>query len=205
LTTRRTSGSEDLKPLEVVGGSLIPALCPCGNKPWHSTSKTRPNLDLHWSSGILDCTSKEVLMTIPRMSVITLGVTDLARSTTFYETMFGARPNSDYEGVSFFELPGTWLTLYPLDKLAEDISPQLAPTRGPFSGVTLAYNARSRDEVLAIFEEVKTAGASIVKVPQDTFWGGFSGYFADLDGYYWEVVWGPMFDFAPDGSLRFKQ
>lgn len=144
-------------------------------------------------------------MTIPRMTVITLGVMDLAKAARFYETIFGVSPNSEYEGVSFFELPGVWLTLYPVEKLAEDISPQLSPNRSGFSGITLAYNARSRDEVLSIFEEVKTAGASIVKAPEDTFWGGFSGYFADLDGYYWEVVWGPMFDFAPDGSLGFKK
>jgi catechol 2,3-dioxygenase-like lactoylglutathione lyase family enzyme len=144
-------------------------------------------------------------MTIPRMTVITLGVTDLAKAARFYETIFGISPNSEYEGVSFFELPGVWLTLYPVEKLAEDISPQLSPNRSGFCGITLAYNARSRDEVVAIFEEVKTAGASIVKAPEDTFWGGFSGYFADLDGYYWEVVWGPMFDFAPDGSLGFKK
>ena len=89
--------------------------------------------------------------------------------------------------------------------MAEDISPQLSPTRSGFSGITLAYNAQSKDEILAIFEEAQAAGASIVKPPEDTFWGGFSGYFADLDGYYWEVAWGPMFDFAPDGSLRFKK
>jgi len=144
-------------------------------------------------------------MTIPRVTVITLGVTDLAKATRFYETIFGIRPNPEYEGVSFFELPGVWLTLYPLAKLAADISPQLPPARGSFSGITMAYNARSKDEVIAIFEEVKAAGASVVKVPQDTFWGGFSGYFADFDGYYWEVARGPMFDFAPDGSLRLKK
>jgi len=144
-------------------------------------------------------------MTIPRMTVITLGVMDLAKSTRFYETIFRVRPNAAYEGISFFELPGTWLTLYPLDKLAEDISPQLSSTPGSFSGITLAYNARGKDEVVAIFAEVRAAGASIAKAPTDTFWGGFSGYFADLDGYYWEIVWGPMFDFACDGALRFKK
>lgn len=144
-------------------------------------------------------------MTIPRVTVITLGVTDLAKATGFYETIFGIRPHSEFEGISFFELPGAWLTLYPVDQLAADISPQLSPNRSGFSGITLAYNARSKDEIIAIFQEVKTAGASLVKPPQDTFWGGFSGYFSDLDGYYWEVVWGPMFDFAPDGSLRLKK
>lgn len=140
-------------------------------------------------------------MTIPRMTVITLGVMDLAKSTRFYETIFGMPPNSENEGISIFELPGTWLTLYPVDKLAEDISPSLSPARSGFSGITLAYNAPSEAEVKAICAEVEAAGASILKAPQDTFWGGFSGYFADLDGYYWEVVWAPMFDLAPDGSL----
>jgi catechol 2,3-dioxygenase-like lactoylglutathione lyase family enzyme len=144
-------------------------------------------------------------MAIPRMTAITLGVTDLAQATRFYETIFGISPYPGYEGVSFFELPGAWLTLYPVAKLAADISPQLSPERSGFRGITLAYNARSQDEIRAIFDEVRTAGGSIVKPPQDTFWGGFSGYFADLDSYYWEVAWGPMFDFAPDGSLRFKK
>ena len=144
-------------------------------------------------------------MTIPRVTVITLGVKDLAKATRFYETIFGVKPDSEYEGVSFFELPGAWLTLYPVDKLAEDISPQLSPDRSGFSGITLAYNARSKDEIIAIFEEARTAGGSIIKPPQDTFWGGFGGYFADLDGFYWEVAWGPMFDFKPDGSLRFQK
>jgi len=143
-------------------------------------------------------------MTIPRLTAITLGVTDLPKSTGFYQAIFGLRPNSNFEGISFFELPGTWLTLYPITRLAEDISPQLSATRGAFSGITLAYNARSKDEVVAVFEQVEAAGAAIIKAPQDTFWGGFSGYFSDLDGYHWEVVWGPMFDSAPDGSLRFK-
>ncbi len=143
-------------------------------------------------------------MSIPRLTVVTLGVADLDKATRFYETVFGHRPNPDYKEISFFDLPGTWISLYPLDKLAEDISAQLSPDRAGFSGITLAYNARSRDEVRSVFAAVEAAGATVVKAPQDTFWGGFSGYFSDLDGHYWEVVWGSMFDFAPDGALRFK-
>jgi len=143
-------------------------------------------------------------MKIPRMTAITLGVADLARSSDFYETIFGIRPNSDYEGIFFFELPGAWLILYPHDKLAEDILPALSFARAAFSGITLAYNARSKEEVLSVFKQAAAADATIVKPPQDTFWGGFSGYFADPDDFHWEVVWGPMFDFRPDGSLRFK-
>jgi hypothetical protein len=139
-------------------------------------------------------------MPIPRVTAITLGVSDLKKSTTFYTALFATQPNPDYEGVSFFELPGAWLNLYPLDKLAEDISSGLPATRSAFSGVTLAYNARSKEEVQAVF-----AHARIAKAPQDTFWGGFSGYFADPDGYYWEVAWGPMFDFADDGSLQLRK
>jgi uncharacterized protein len=142
---------------------------------------------------------------IPRVTVITLGVSSLEKSTAFYRSVFGIAPNADYDGVVFFELPGTWVTLYPRDKLAEDISPVLSPAPGGFSGVTLAYNARDREGVLAIFELAGQAGARIVKLPQETFWGGFSGYFADPDGYFWEIVWGPMFDFAPDGGLRFRK
>jgi uncharacterized protein len=144
-------------------------------------------------------------MSIPRVTAITLGVSDLTKSTTFYTTLFGTEPNPDYQGIAFFELPGAWLNLYPMDKLAEDISPNLSADRSPFSGITLAYNARSKEEVQAIFAQAAAIGARIAKAPQDTFWGGFSGYFADPDGYYWEVTWGPMFDFADDGSLRFRK
>ncbi len=142
---------------------------------------------------------------IPRVTVITLGVGNLERATAFYRAVFGISPNADYEGVAFFELPGTWVTLYPRDKLAEDISPGLSAAPAGFSGVTLAYNARDREEVLALFELAEKAGAVIAKPPRETFWGGFSGYFADPDGYFWEIAWGPMFDFAPDGALRFRK
>lgn len=142
-------------------------------------------------------------MNITRLTVVTLGVTDLAKATAFYTAVFGIRPNTRYEGVVFFELPGCWLTLFPRDRLADDISPALAAVPGGFAGITLAHNAASRADVLAIFAQAEAAGARLVKPPQETDWGGFSGYFADLDGHYWEVVWGPMFQFAADGTLRF--
>ena len=143
-------------------------------------------------------------MKIPRISIVTLGVADLSKAAAFYETVLGTPPNKSYDGVTFFELPGTWISLYPLENLAQDISPELAIHPGKFSGVTLAHNARSKDDVIAIVERAKSAGARIVKEPRETFWGGFSGYFADLDGYYWEVAWGPMFAFSESGELRFK-
>ncbi len=140
-------------------------------------------------------------MHIPRVTALTLGVSDLAAATVFYETVFGVKRLPEHEGIAFFTLPGVWLMLYPLVALAADISPDLPPQRGGFSGITLAHNARSREEVLAIFDRVASAGARIVKSPHDTFWGGFGGYFADLDGHYWEVVWGPMFAFDEMGGL----
>ena len=143
-------------------------------------------------------------MKIPRLTLLTLGVADLDRATTFYEAVLDTPPNQTYDGVTFIELPGTWLALYPLAELARDISPQIPTTAGGFSGVTLAHNAHSREEVIAVFERARSAGARIVKEPQETFWGGFSGYFADPDGYHWEVAWGPMFAFTKDGELRFQ-
>jgi len=139
-----------------------------------------------------------------RMSIVTLGVADLERSARFYEAVFGVRPNRNAPEVAFFELSGTWLTVFPLTELAKDIGLPADTQRRGFSGVTLAHNANSRDDVLAIFEHLKSVGATVVKPPHDTFWGGFSGYFADPDGYHWEIAWGPMFEFKPDGTLKFK-
>lgn len=143
-------------------------------------------------------------MNISRISMISLGVAELNGAARFYEAVFGIAPNKSYEGIKFFELPGAWLVLYPLEELAKDISPEIPGKRGGFSGFTLAHNVRGPEEVVAVVGRAKAAGARVIKEPQETFWGGFSGYFADLDGYYWEVASGPMFDFAQDGQLRFK-
>jgi predicted lactoylglutathione lyase len=144
------------------------------------------------------------MMKIPRVTILTLGVSDLHKATKFYETVLGTPPNTSYDGVTFIELPGTWISLYPLEKLAEDISPEVPVIRSGFSGLTLAYNARSKDDVVNIVRRAESAGARVMKEPQKTFWGGFSGYFADLDGYYWEVAWGPMFEITENGELKFK-
>ena len=153
------------------------------------------------------CVSKNDggIMRIPKITLLTLGVADLNKATKFYEAVLGTPPNTSYDGVTFIELPGTWISLYPLEKLAEDISPDVPIIRSGFSGVTLAHNARSKDDVIAIVERARSNGARVVKEPQETFWGGFSGYFADPDGYYWEAAWGPMFDFTEIGELRFKE
>ena len=143
-------------------------------------------------------------MKIPRVTVLTLGVADLKKATKFYEAVLATPPNTSYDGVTFIELPGTWISLYPLENLARDISPEIPVDRSRFSGITFAYNARSKDDVIAILERAKLAGALVMKKPQETCWGGFSGYFADPDGYFWEVAWGPMFEFTENGELKFK-
>lgn len=144
-------------------------------------------------------------MKIPRLTVVTLGVADLRKATEFYAQVLGTPPNTSNEGVTFIELPGTWLSLFPLENLAHDISAEVTPQRGAFSGFTLAHNARSKEDVTAIIERARSAGARIWKEPQEAFWGGFHAYFSDPDGYFWEVVWGPMFEFTPDGALKFTE
>jgi predicted lactoylglutathione lyase len=144
-------------------------------------------------------------MKISRVTILTLGVADLDKATKFYETVLDTSPNTSSDAITFIELPGTWMALYPLEKLAKDISPEVPIIRSGFSGVTLAHNARSKNDVVDIVRRAESAGARVMKEPKETFWGGFSGYFADLDGYYWEVSWGPMFEFAKNGELRFKE
>lgn len=143
-------------------------------------------------------------MKIPRMSMITLGVANLDKATDFYEHVLGTPPNKTHDGVRFIEMPGVWLGLYPLANLAKDIDDGLAPARGGFPGFTLAHNARSEADVRAICERARAAGAKIVKEPQATFWGGFHFYFADPDGYYWEIAYGEMFDFDAHGDMHSK-
>jgi hypothetical protein len=127
----------------------------------------------------------------PRISIVTLGVEDLERSTTFYRDGLGL-PERAFDGdITFFTTAGTWLALYPREALAEDAT---VPTAGSgFSGVTLAHNVASKAAVDAVLAEGETAGAEIVKPAQDVFWGGYSGYFADPDGFLWEVAWNPEF------------
>lgn len=144
-------------------------------------------------------------MKIPRITLVTLGVADLKRSADFYRAVAGVDPDESNEGVVFVQLPGAWLSLYPRKELAKDISPEVSADKPAFSGFTLAYNARSKEEVKAIMETARIAGANVMKEPTDTFWGGYSGYFADPDGYFWEVAWGPMFGFDECGNMTIKK
>jgi uncharacterized protein len=135
-----------------------------------------------------------------RVSLITLGVTDLARSREFYERLGWRRSLLKAEGIIFFQAGGIALALYPRAALAEDA--KLAPEGHGFGGIALAYNARHREEVDSVLAEAQGAGARILKPAQEAFWGGYSGYFADPDGFPWEVAWNPSFPIAQDGSIR---
>ena len=92
------------------------------------------------------------------------------------------------------------MALYPRHELAKDAN--VAPEGHDFNGISLAYNTRSRSEVDSVLEEAATAGATILKSAQEAFWGGYSGYFSDPDGFLWEVAWNPFFPIAEDGSIR---
>lgn len=128
-----------------------------------------------------------------KISIVTLGVTDLEVSRRFYEALgwrtHGYEPGA---GIVFFELEGSWLSLYPRAELAADAGVDAADPG--FSAVTLAHNEPSPEAVDRSFAEAVAAGATVVKVPEPAFWGGYSGYFADPDGFLWEIAHNPFSD-----------
>jgi uncharacterized protein len=139
-----------------------------------------------------------------KITCICLGVRSMERAIKFYRDGLGFKTDEkeDNPKVVFFDTAGTKFELYPLDLLAEDINEENPPkiNRG-FSGITLAYNVEFKEDVDKVIELARSAGATIVKEPQDVFWGGYHAYFSDLDGYYWEVAWGPNFKYDENGLL----
>jgi len=135
-----------------------------------------------------------------RLSIITLGVTDLERSRQFYERLGWRRSMAKAEGVVFFETGGMALALFPRGELAKDAN--VAPGGDGFSGFSLAYNTRNRADVDSLLADAVAAGARLIKPAEEAFWGGYSGYFADPDAFLWEVAWNPSFPIAEDGSIR---
>jgi len=138
-----------------------------------------------------------------RVSLITLGVADLQDSREFYERLGWRRSMANTEGVVFFQTGGMALALYPRRELAKDAN--VSAQGDGFSGISLAYNARTRAEVDSVLNEAEAAGAKLVKPAQEAFWGGYSGYFSDPDGFLWEVAWNPSFPIAADGSIRIPE
>jgi len=126
----------------------------------------------------------------PRITLITLGVTDLERATRFYAECLEL-PRHPWPGnIAFFATQGTMLALYPRAALAADAG--VAPEGTGFPGFTLAHNVASAAAVDALLAHVQAWGAPIVKPAQSAEWGGYSGYFADPDGYLWEVAYNPF-------------
>jgi len=136
----------------------------------------------------------------PRLSLVTLGVRDVARSRAFYEALGFKAGTASNEAVTFFDAGGVVLALFGRAALAEDAT--VSDGAAGFAGVALAHNARSEADVDATMAEAVAAGATLVKPARKTFWGGYSGYFADPDGHLWEVAHNPYFTLGADGRVE---
>ena len=137
-----------------------------------------------------------------KLSLITLGVKNLDTSLNFYQNGLGWRlSNASQDNIAFFDLGGVGLALFPRNLLAEDVTVSSEGTG--FSGITLAHNTKSMEEVDEVLDKAEKAGAKIVKKAQSVFWGGYSGYFSDPDGHLWEVAWNPFIGFDEKDALLF--
>ena len=130
----------------------------------------------------------------PKISLITFGTRDLPRMVAFYRDGLGFPTHNytDGDDMVMFRLEGTWLGLFPREELAKDAT--VSGEGAGFGGVCVAHNAPSKAEVDAVFAQAVAAGATAMKPPQDVFWGGYSGYFADPEGNLWEVAYNPFTD-----------
>ncbi|NKB26465.1 MAG: VOC family protein [Rhodobacteraceae bacterium] len=135
-----------------------------------------------------------------RISLITLGVSDMAASAAFYEALGWARVDSP-DGVVAFDLIGQVLGLYPLADLERDLGQARTPG---FSGVTLGHNLPDKADVAALTEKARAAGATVIKEPHDIFWGGHIAYVADPDGHIWEFAWNPHSPLGPNREFRWN-
>ncbi len=136
-----------------------------------------------------------------RLSLITLGVDDFEKSLHFYEKGLGwKKSDKSMDGFALFPLGGIVMALHPRHELAADTTLTYQPTE--FSGLTVSYNARSEEEVDGILKQVAKLGATIVKPAQKVYWGGYSGYFRDLDGYLFEVAHNPFWEMDEKGNLK---
>jgi|SRR5262245_24523198 len=137
----------------------------------------------------------------PRITLLTLCVGDLARSTVFYQALGFRRKARKAPGVAFFEAGGVILSLWDAEELAKDAEMEVdTPSR--FRGVSLAWNCASRDDVDVAMARAAAIGGTLVRAPKTVFWGGYTGYFADPDGHLWEVAYNPDFALSADGRLQ---
>lgn len=137
-----------------------------------------------------------------RLSLITLGVVDLARSRAFYEDGLGFTKDNAEDGIAFYQLPGMILALWDRAGLAADAG--IADTGATFSGIALAQNVGSPQEVDAVIAQAATAGATVLKPATETDWGGYSGYVADPDGHPWEIAHNPYWTVHEDGRTTLR-
>ncbi len=136
-----------------------------------------------------------------RLTIITLGVSDLEKATDFYENKFGwKKSEASNDNISFFLLNGIYLSLFPKTELAEDAT--VNADGSGFRGFTIAYNTRSEAEVDNYIETLRANGVDIIKEPQKTNWGGYSSYIADLDGNLWEIAFNPFLKLDGDGNIE---
>lgn len=136
-----------------------------------------------------------------RISIITLGVSDLKKARAFYDALGWKVASEDKtEEIVAYDLQNMTLALYPLDKLAEDA--KISVERSGYSTITIAYNVNSETEVNETLEEAQKAGGKLIKAAEKVFWGGYSGYFSDPDGNLWEVAFNPFAPLGPKGEFQ---
>ncbi|HSN10274.1 MAG TPA: VOC family protein [Hanamia sp.] len=136
-----------------------------------------------------------------KLNLITLGVENLERALNFYEKGLGwKKSDKSVDDLALFPLGGITLALYPKEDLAADVT--LPYESSGFSGLTFSYNAKSENEVDEVLKKVEALGAAIIKPAQKVFWGGYSGYFKDLDGYVFEVAFNPFWEFDENDNLK---
>ena len=134
-----------------------------------------------------------------RLSLVSLGVRDMALSRNFYEALgWQAAADASNEQITFFQLGGIILGLYGLQALADESNQVVG---SGFGGISLAHNARTKEDVDQLLTDAVNAGATLLKPAEEVFWGGYSGYFADPDGYSWEISFNPFFPISDDGSV----
>lgn len=135
-----------------------------------------------------------------KLNLITFGVEDFEKSVYFYEQGLGWKKSANsVEGLALFPLGGITLALHPREELEQDTT--LPYQKTEFAGLTLSYNAKSETEVDVVLEKVISLGATMVKPAQKVYWGGYSGYFKDLDGYLFEVAYNPFWELDSNDNL----